>query len=56
MEATTRWRAMKALLVALAVGTAGTLLSAQVPYDRILRAAAEPHNWLTYHGGYLGQR
>ena len=23
---------------------------AQVPYDRILRAAAEPQNWLTYNG------
>jgi alcohol dehydrogenase (cytochrome c) len=56
MGAMKRWRGMKALLVALVVGTAGSLLSAQVPYDRILRAAAEPHNWLTYHGGYLGQR
>jgi alcohol dehydrogenase (cytochrome c) len=29
---------------------------AQVPYDRILNAAKEPGNWLTYSGNYLGQR
>jgi alcohol dehydrogenase (cytochrome c) len=29
---------------------------AQVPYDRILRAAAEPRNWLTYGGTYASQR
>jgi alcohol dehydrogenase (cytochrome c) len=33
-------------------------LHAQQPvtYDRILRAAAEPHNWLTYGGTYSSQR
>lgn len=30
--------------------------SAQVPYERILNAADEPHNWLTYNGGYMSQR
>ena len=29
---------------------------AQVPYDRILRAASEPQHWLTYGGGYDSQR
>ncbi len=29
---------------------------AQVPYDRILRAASEPRNWLTYGGSYTSQR
>jgi alcohol dehydrogenase (cytochrome c) len=29
---------------------------AQVPYDRILRASAEPQNWLTYNGTYSSQR
>lgn len=29
---------------------------AQVPYDRILRAATEPRNWLTYGGTYTSQR
>ncbi|MEO8259164.1 MAG: PQQ-dependent dehydrogenase, methanol/ethanol family [Acidobacteriota bacterium] len=31
-------------------------LDAQVTYDRLLRAADEPHNWLTYSGGYASQR
>jgi alcohol dehydrogenase (cytochrome c) len=31
-------------------------ISAQVPSDRLLRAAAEPHNWLTYSGTYESQR
>src|SRR5690349_18703752 len=30
--------------------------SAQIPYDRILNAAKEPGNWLTYSGNLLGQR
>jgi alcohol dehydrogenase (cytochrome c) len=29
---------------------------AQVTYDRLLRSAAEPQNWLMYSGGYLSQR
>jgi len=28
----------------------------QVPYERILAAADEPQNWLTYNGGYSSQR
>jgi alcohol dehydrogenase (cytochrome c) len=31
-------------------------LHAQVPYDRLLRAASEPRNWLTYGGSYASQR
>ncbi len=31
-------------------------VSAQVPYERILEARKEPHNWLTYSGTYDGQR
>jgi alcohol dehydrogenase (cytochrome c) len=31
-------------------------LHAQVTYDRILKAASEPHNWLTYGGTYTSQR
>ncbi len=38
----------------------GVLLSAtvhaQVSFDRLLRAADEPHNWLTYSGTYTGHR
>ena len=29
---------------------------AQVTFERIVNAADEPHNWLTYSGGYEGQR
>lgn len=29
---------------------------AQVPYDRIVNAAQEPGNWLTYSGNYQGHR
>ena len=31
-------------------------VSAQVSYQRILNAADEPGNWLTYNGGYSSQR
>ena len=31
-------------------------VNAQVPYERLLRAVDEPQNWLTYSGGYNGQR
>jgi glucose dehydrogenase len=31
-------------------------LSAQVTYDRLLHADREPQNWLTYSGGYSGNR
>jgi alcohol dehydrogenase (cytochrome c) len=31
-------------------------LSGQVDYKRILNAEDEPHNWLTYNGGYASQR
>ena len=38
------------------VALAALRVSAQVPYDRILNAVAEPQNWLTYGGGYTSQR
>ena len=31
-------------------------VGAQVPYDRIVNATAEPENWLTYNGDYMSQR
>jgi alcohol dehydrogenase (cytochrome c) len=31
-------------------------VSAQVSYDRLLKAAAEPQNWLMYSGSYSSQR
>jgi alcohol dehydrogenase (cytochrome c) len=38
-------------LIALSIA-----LDAQVTPDRLLRAAQEPQNWLTYSGGYASQR
>ncbi len=32
------------------------VVQAQVSYERLLRAGAEPHNWLTYSGTYSGHR
>ena len=37
-------------------GRRGRPLSAQVPFERLLEAEAEPHNWLTYSGTYFSQR
>jgi alcohol dehydrogenase (cytochrome c) len=48
------WRRVAFALGLLTV--AGYRLDAQVTYERILKAAAEPHNWLTYSGGYSGNR
>jgi alcohol dehydrogenase (cytochrome c) len=45
------------VLVASIGFTAASLsLGAQVTSDRLLRAASEPHNWITYSGGYAGLR
>src|SRR5687767_7356896 len=44
------------LLLVLAFGVATASLQAQVSFDRLLRAAQEPHNWLMYSGGYYSQR
>ena len=48
------WRRVAFALCLLTV--AGYRLDAQVTYERILKAVAEPHNWLTYSGGYSGNR
>ena len=42
------------VLVALSLITIG--LNAQVTSDRLLRAAQEPQNWMTYSGGYASLR
>ena len=47
---------MMKLVVAVLLVAASYRLEAQVTSDRILRAADEPHNWLTYSGGYSSQR
>ena len=43
-------------LFAVAALVAAIPLHAQVTYERILNAADEPENWLTYNGGYASQR
>ena len=49
-----RWRRVACALGLLTI--AGYRLDAQVTYERILKAAAESQNWLTYSGGYAGNR
>jgi alcohol dehydrogenase (cytochrome c) len=44
------------LVLALLLVAASHRLDAQVTADRIVRAADEPQNWLTYSGGYASQR
>ncbi|HEV8318927.1 MAG TPA: PQQ-binding-like beta-propeller repeat protein, partial [Vicinamibacterales bacterium] len=49
-----------ALVLACSVALASLHLQGQVPpdvsYERLIRAAREPQNWLTYSGSYLSQR
>ena len=33
-----------------------SVLSAQVPYERLVASNSEPHNWLTYSGSYASER
>jgi alcohol dehydrogenase (cytochrome c) len=48
---------MKELMVVTAgVFALGTVIAGQVPYSRIVNAAKEPGSWITYNGGYNGQR
>jgi alcohol dehydrogenase (cytochrome c) len=48
-------RAFFSLTLLLAIA-AGRPLDAQVTAERLVRAADEPQNWLTYSGGYFSQR
>ena len=50
MSRTTMLAALCALLLA------PPIVHAQVTPSRLERASAEPHNWLTYSGGYFSQR
>ena len=48
---------MRGLVTVLLTLAASSLVGqAQVSPDRLLRAADEPQNWLTYSGGYASQR
>src|SRR6266849_1686443 len=44
------------VLTALLSSLMAPILQAQVSNERLLRAADEPHNWLTYSGTYASQR
>jgi alcohol dehydrogenase (cytochrome c) len=45
-----------ALVISVVLVALGAATRAQVTSDRLLRAAQEPQNWLTYSGGYASQR
>jgi alcohol dehydrogenase (cytochrome c) len=49
------WRWSAVVVVAVLAG-ATAAIEAQVSFDRIRRAAAEPGSWLTYSGDYGGHR
>src|SRR5260221_3884843 len=44
------------LLLAGALASSLGAQQVQVSYERILRAAQEPQNWLTYNGSYASNR
>jgi alcohol dehydrogenase (cytochrome c) len=52
MKRLTRYVLSGLALLCLAI----PVLRAQVSNERLLRAAGEPHNWLTYSGTYMSQR
>jgi glucose dehydrogenase len=48
--------AVRVLVVGAGIVLAGASLRGQVTFDRILRAASEPQNWLTYSGNVQSHR
>src|SRR5918999_6605366 len=55
MNARTTWHGRYGAVLLVVVVTAISL-HAQVSFDRLVRAAQEPYNWLSYSGGYFSQR
>ena len=49
-------RARTLLLLGIAAAAVTVQAQAPVTFDRILRADAEPHNWLTYSGNVFNER
>jgi alcohol dehydrogenase (cytochrome c) len=47
---------MRGVMAASWMLASAVVVQAQVGPDRLLRAAEEPQNWLTYSGGYASQR
>src|SRR5687767_12721099 len=45
---------MKNLILCAMLGAG--VATAQLTYERLLKADSEPHNWLTYSGSYKGWR
>ncbi|MYI74331.1 MAG: PQQ-dependent dehydrogenase, methanol/ethanol family [Acidobacteria bacterium] len=46
----------RTVLAAILCGLMFEGVHGQVSFERLREAAAEPHNWLTYSGGYFSQR
>ena len=46
----------RAIVGAAVVATLPSMSLAQVTVERLVNAAAEPHNWLTYSGTYSSER
>ena len=44
------------LFAVVLCGLIPVTLGGQVSFERLRDAAVEPHNWLTYSGGYFSQR
>jgi alcohol dehydrogenase (cytochrome c) len=51
-----RARSFFVIVVTASLVLSGLAVRAQVPFNRILDAIAEPQNWLTYSGGTMSQR
>jgi alcohol dehydrogenase (cytochrome c) len=49
------WFALQAVSVA-GQEQGSTAPKTRVPYQRLVNAASEPHNWLSYSGGYASER
>ena len=47
---------LSGLMFVALFATLSTTLSAQVSFERLRDASAEPENWLTYSGDYFSQR
>ena len=47
---------LRALLAVVVCALLSAGVSGQVSFERLRDADAEPHNWLTYSGGYFSQR
>ena len=56
VEKVKKWTSKSRLVIVSFVVLLASVVSAQVTPQRLVRAADEPQNWLTYSGGYSSQR